>query len=212
MALRRPTDRPYATSAGAAAAAPLGLWWRQTDAPLAEALAWTRGLLMDVDGRADALVAAFAQADAARRALGAEPATLDGAAFLAETAGAARAAEKELEASGASGRVSRRLDLLSGRLFEFPLDLQDLCGDTGPAADEAFPFGLAMAARGPALPEASLLAAINVGGDANTVGAICGALLGAINGASGFPAEWRDGVEASGEIAAAASRLSGALA
>ena len=147
--LRRPTDRPYATSAAAAAAAPLGLWWRQTDAPLAEALAWTRGLLMDVDARADALVAAFAQADAARRALGTDPATLDGTAFLAAAADAARAAEKELEASGASGRVSQRLDLLAGRLFEFPLDLQDLCGDTGPAADEAFPFGLAMAGQRP---------------------------------------------------------------
>ena len=138
---------------------------------------------------------------------GQDPATLDGTAFLSAAADAARAAEKELEASGASGRVSQRLDLLAGRLFEVPLDLQDLCGDTGPAADEAFPFGLAMAGQRPRLAEASLLAAINVGGDANTVGAICGALLGAINGAGGFPAEWRDGVEASGEIVSAARAL-----
>ena len=68
-----------------------------------------------------------------------------------------------------------------------------------------------MAARGPALAEASLLAAINVGGDANTVGAIVGALLGAMNGASAFPDEWRDGVEAGDEIAALADRLAASL-
>ncbi|OZC02092.1 ADP-ribosylglycohydrolase family protein [Rubricoccus marinus] len=206
--LRRPVDRPYATSASAAAVAPLGAWWAGTDAPLAEALTWTRALLADVDDRPDALVAALAQADAARRALGAPADTVEGADFVSQAADAARAAESEI---GASGAVSRRLDLLAGRLFEFPLDLQDLCDDTGPAADETFPFALAMAARGPALAEASLLAAINVGGDANTVGAILGALLGAFNGASAFPDEWRDGVEASGEILATADALATAL-
>ncbi len=206
--LRRPVDRPYATSASAAASAPLGVWWAHTDAPLAEALAWTQALLSDVDARPDALVAALAQAHASRLALASDPDAVDGAAFVTAVAATARSAESEL---GASGAVSARLDLLAGRLFEFPLDLQDLCDDTGPAADETFPFALAMAARGPALPEASLLAAINVGGDANTVGAILGALLGAWNGASAFPEEWREGVEASGEILKTADALSASL-
>ena len=202
--LRRPTERPYPTSAAAAASAPLGLWWARTGAAPTDALAWTRALLADVDAAPAALAAAFAQADAARRALGAHPEALDGPAFVRSTADAARVAE---EASGAEPAVSRRLDRLAGLLHEFPLDLQESCEDTGPAADQAFPFALAMAARGPTLSEASLLAAVNVGGDANTVGAICGALLGAFGGAAAFPAAWREGVEGAASILAAADAL-----
>ncbi|MEL6614362.1 MAG: ADP-ribosylglycohydrolase family protein [Bacteroidota bacterium] len=204
VSLRRPTDRPYATGDAAACAAPLGAWWARTKAPLAEAIAWTRGLLMEVDVRPDSLVAAVAIADAARRALGSDPDALDGAAFMHATADAARAAEAETDASGA---VSSRIDLLAGRLFEFPLDLHDLAGGNRPAADEAVLFALAMAARGPSLAEASLLAAINVGGAAAQIGAVTGALLGAFNSAGAFPEEWREGIEASGDIAAEGDRL-----
>ncbi|MEM6327882.1 MAG: ADP-ribosylglycohydrolase family protein [Bacteroidota bacterium] len=203
--LRRPTERPVATSAAAASAAPLGIWWHTTEADATEALAWARVLLGDVDPRADALVAAIAQADALRRALGADPETLDGPAFVRATAEAARTAETALD--DATDAVSTRLGALADHLDEFPLDLQDRCNGTGPAADEAFPFALAMAARGPSLAEASLLAAINVGGDANTVGAMVGALLGAMNGASAFPDEWRKGVQDGERITALADRM-----
>ena len=203
---RRAVSRPYPTGNAAACAAPLGVWWARTDASEAEALAWTRALLMDVDDSPEALAAAYAVADAARRALAADPAGLDGPAFLRETAEAARRAEAE---TGASGAVSGRIEKTAGALDDFPLDLQDLCGGTGHAADEAVPFALAMVARNPTLAEASLLAAINVGGAASQTGAVAGALLGALNGASAFPEEWRDGVEASGEISAEADALSG---
>ena len=210
VALRRPTDRPFATSAAAAAAAPLGIWWRETSASPSEALAWTRALLMDVDPRPDALVAAYAQADAARRALAEAPDALDGAAFIRQSAEAARHAEADIE--GATDAVSSRLENLAPHLDDFPLDLQDRCDGTGPAAHEAFPFALAMTARGPGLAEASLLAAINVGGDANTVGAVAGALLGALNGARAFPDEWREGVEDGTRMARIADRLAEAVA
>ena len=52
-----------------------------------------------------------------------------------------------------------------------------------------------MFARGPDLPEATLLSAINVGGDASAIGAMVGALLGARNGWSAFPEEWRSNLE-----------------
>lgn len=202
--LRRVAERPYATSAAAAASVPLGVWWRARGASTEEALAWTRGLLMDVDSRPEALAASYAQADAVRRALDADPETLDGPGFVRQTAEAARVAESEM---GVTGAVSARLDGLADHLDEFPLDLQDRCGGTGPAADEAFPFAVAMGARGPSLAEASLLAAINVGGDANTVGSLVGSLLGAMNGAGAFPAEWREGVEDGDRIAVLADRL-----
>ena len=203
---RREVTRDYPTGNAAACAAPLGVWWAATGAPAPEALAWTRALLVEVDGAPEALAAAFAVADATRRALGADPAALDGPAFLRETAEAARRAESE---NGATGVVSGRIETTAGALDDFPLDLQDLCGGTGHAADEAVPFALAMVARNPTLAEASLLAAVNVGGAAAQVGAIAGALLGALNGAPAFPDEWREGVEASGEIQSEADALQG---
>ncbi|HEX8386543.1 MAG TPA: ADP-ribosylglycohydrolase family protein, partial [Rubricoccaceae bacterium] len=92
-----------------------------------------------------------------------------------------------------------------------PLDLQDACNGTGSAADEAFPFALAMVARGPELAEATLLSAVNVGGDAAAVGAMVGAMVGAIHGASVFPAAWLDGLEDGDAIRAEAEALSEAL-
>ena len=202
LTVRRPETLGRATSAAAAAAAPLGLWAHRTGRPDADA--WGRALLALVDDRPDALAAGAAQVAAVGAALAAEPDAFDGAALIRTAAEAAARAEAD---GGGSGAVSGRLRRLAGALHEFPLDLQDLCDGTGAAADEAFPFGLAMAARGPSLPEASLLSAVNVGGDANTLGAVCGALLGALNGAAAFPAAWHDGLEAHAEIAAEADAL-----
>ncbi len=73
----------------------------------------------------------------------------------------------------------------------FPLDLADACGGTD-TAESAWLFGVAMFARNPRLVEATLLSSVNVGGWASIVGATAGSLLGALNGWSAFPAEWRD--------------------
>ena len=68
-----------------------------------------------------------------------------------------------------------------------------------------------MVARAPDLLEPTLLSAINVGGDAAAVGAMTGALLGAIHGASAFPAEWTDALEDADAIRAEAEALADAL-
>jgi ADP-ribosylglycohydrolase len=61
-----------------------------------------------------------------------------------------------------------------------------------------------MFARAPHLIETTLLSAINVGGDADTTGAMLGALLGALHGWTTFPDEWRDGLEARDDLEAQA--------
>ncbi len=85
----------------------------------------------------------------------------------------------------------------------FPLDLADACGGTD-TAESAWLFGVAMFARNPKLVEATLLSAVNVGGWASIVGATAGSLLGALNGWSAFPAEWRDGLTQSDDLRALA--------
>ena len=55
--------------------------------------------------------------------------------------------------------------------------------------------------------ESTILAATNLGDDADTTAAIAGQLAGAIHGLDGIPAGWRDRVVAGGEIVALADAL-----
>lgn len=52
-----------------------------------------------------------------------------------------------------------------------------------------------------------LVQVVNMGGDADTNGAIAGGLLGARDGAAALPARWRDRLEAADELAAATEPL-----
>ena len=133
-----------------------------------------------------------------QHALASSVETFDSAAFWTELVEAVQFAEAQQARDDAEtdDRVSERLVRLHTHLDEFPLDLRDLCGGAGAFADEAWPYACAMFARRPHLLENTLLSSINVGGDADTHGAILGALLGALHGWSAFPEEWHDGLEA----------------
>jgi ADP-ribosyl-[dinitrogen reductase] hydrolase len=188
---REESDVSVPTSAFAACAAPLGLVWAAQGMARTEALLWVTTLGLPVVGRRRSLAAGFGQAYAVGEALSL-PGDLNGPSFLTKLRHRIEQAE---DRHGGDHSVSRRLGDLVPHLDEFPLDLQDRCNGTGSAADEAFPFAVAMFARNPDLVEATLLAALNAGGDASAIGAITGALLGAYNGWSAFPAEWRQGLE-----------------
>lgn len=178
-------------SAAPAIAAPLGLRWAEAGWTIEAAAEAIREALAPVHSHPAALAAATVQAFGVRALLTRDAATLDGAAFFDAMIEATTSAEAHF---GADARCSARLRTLAPHLAEFPLDLQDRCEGTIEAVEAAWPFAVAMFARGPELAEASLLAAVNVGGDAPSVGACLGALLGALNGAEAFPEAWRDGL------------------
>ncbi len=196
------------SSAGAAMAAPLGVQARLRGLADLAGARWASMLLRSIDPHPAAAVAAAAQVAALRTCLGKDPEALSGAQVLGAAVSAARDSERLL---GADDRVSARLGLLAGHLDDYPLDLQDLCNGTGSAADEAFPFAVAMVARSPSLVESTLLAAVNVGGDAAAVGACVGALMGALHGTAVFPPDWLRAVEGADAIRAEAAALAEAL-
>lgn len=204
MDLRRGAAFERASGDAAACVAPLAVWLHTRNADAAEQLDWVRETMAAVDARPEALVIAVVQSEATRRLLADDaPPTGRPAVMRALVKGAERAEA----ALAASTVVSERLRRLANHLEDFPLDLQDMCNGTGRAASEAAAFGLTMALRGPDLVQATLLSAINVGGAASTTGAVAGALLGALNGASALPTEWLDALEASEDVRRMGSRL-----
>jgi ADP-ribosylglycohydrolase len=182
-----------ATDGAAMRAAPLGAWWAATGADRDRAFSALRSVLSVTHRHPAALAAGWGQAVAVRQLLrlgGVE--AFDRSAFWQALIEHTRWAEDQL---GDDHRVTERLDALADIIDSFPLDLRDACDGVGVYADEAWPFACAMVARRPHLLENTLLSGINVGGDADTTGAMMGAQLGALHGWSAFPDEWHEGLE-----------------
>ncbi len=197
-----------ATDGAAMRAAPLGVWWALRDVGRPEAFAAVRPVLAVTHRHPAALVAGWGQVVAVRRLLGETPETVERTAFWGQLLDATRWAEAQLDGDD---RVSRRLERLTGQLDGFPLDLRDACDGVGVWADEAWPYACAMVARRPHLLENTLLSGINVGGDADTTGAMMGAMLGALHGWAAFPDEWKEGLEAAARLEADAQGFAEAL-
>jgi len=202
-------DAAHPSNGAAMRAAPLGVWWAALEVPFTQALAFLRAVLEVTHRHPAALVAGIGQAFAVAEVLRTPPEAFDPQTFWSRLLEAVRRAEAEL--GDTSAACSRRLALLADHLRDFPLDLQDLCHGTSARADESWPFAVAMFARNPDLLEATLLSAINVGGDADTVGAMVGALLGARHGWHAFPDVWRRELEAADRLEASARAFLQAL-
>ena len=192
-ATARRTNDAAPTVTAATAAAPLGVWWAANEATKEEAFGTIRAMLERLEPSPAAVTAGFGQAFAVRTLLRHTPADTDGPTFFRAVAEMTDWAEGQLGRPTPS--PAARLRSLTDYLDEFPLDLQDRCDGTDAAADEAWPFAVAMVARNPELLEATVLPAINVGGAASAIGACIGALVGALHGWAAFPAEWREGLE-----------------
>ena len=206
-ALRRPGEQALASAAGVIAATPLYLWWSHEERVSPEIIALVRSTF-GTEYDDSVVAAAVGQAHAVRLVLAAEPEALDGPAFFEAVTEAVERAEATLDGTS---RVSARLHLLAGHLDDFPLDLQDLCDGTGAAADEVWPFALAMVARNPLLLEATLLPAINVGGAASAIGSLVGSLVGALHGWAAFPTWARGGLEDAARLETEAHAFADAL-
>ncbi len=188
-------ERP--TDGAAMRAAPLGAWWAVTNVGRTEAFETIRSVLAITHRHPAALAAGWGQAVAVRSLLGQSLEDVDRTSFWEMLIESTSWAEEKL---GGDDRVSARLTALEGNIDQFPLDLRDACDGVGVRADEAWPFASAMVARRPHLLENTLLSGINVGGDADTTGAMMGAQLGALHGWAGFPEEWKEGLEDSARL------------
>jgi len=185
---------PDRDSDGAAMrAAPLGAWWATARVDREDAFAAIRPVLSVTHRHPAALAAGWGQAVAVRRLLQLKTIEdFDRDSLWAGLVDDLTWAEDQL---GEDHRVSERLRSLEDIIDSFPLDLRDACEGVGVRADEAWPFAVAMLARRPHLLENTLLSGINVGGDADTTGAMMGAMLGALHGWTAFPDEWHEGLE-----------------
>ncbi|MBB6335625.1 ADP-ribosylglycohydrolase family protein [Schaalia hyovaginalis] len=67
---------------------------------------------------------------------------------------------------------------------------------TSVESNESIPCAFALAHRYADQPDQALLAAANLGGDTDTIGAIAGAVLGATTGTNAWPEQWWDTVRA----------------
>ncbi|PEN05088.1 hypothetical protein CRI93_13800 [Longimonas halophila] len=188
-------ERP--TDGAAMRAAPLGLWWAASDLNRDAAFPPIRDILSVTHAHPAALAAGWGQAAATRYCATHPLDTFDRTDFWEHLVDTTTWAEEKL---GDDARVSDRLKQLSDQLREFPLDLRDVCNGANVAADEAWPFAVAMVARAPQLLENTPLSGINVGGDADTTGAMMGALLGTLHGWDAFPDEWKTGLEAADHL------------
>jgi ADP-ribosylglycohydrolase len=197
-----------ATDGAAMRAAPLGIWWAAQDVDRDDAFEAVRPVLAVTHRHPVALVAGWGQAAAVHTLLAQSPDTFERAAFWDAMLEATTWAEAQLDATD---RVSSRLQNLTDRLDAFPLDLRDACDGVGVRAEEAWPFACAMVARRAHLLENTLLSGINVGGDADTTGAMMGAMLGALHGWAAFPSEWQKGLEAADRLSEEARGLSEVL-
>ena len=184
-------ERP--TNGAAMRAAPLGLWWAAADVDRSTALQALRPVLEVTHRHPVALCAGWGQAAAVYFIARTSPDDFNRDAFWNFLVDTTAWGEDQLDTAS---HLSDRLQRVVPHLDDFPLDLRDACGGVGVRADESWPFACAMVARRPHLLENTLLSGINVGGDADTTGAMMGALLGAFHGWSAFPDGWTTNLEA----------------
>jgi|BarGraNGADG00312_2_1021985.scaffolds.fasta_scaffold00538_2 ADP-ribosyl-[dinitrogen reductase] hydrolase len=78
---------------------------------------------------------------------------------------------------------------------------------TGCVAVETVPGALFAFLRSPYDIEETIVAAVNAGGDTDSLGAMAGAVAGAFNGASAIPERWKNGVEGRDYLESIAYRL-----
>ncbi|HJW14925.1 MAG TPA: ADP-ribosylglycohydrolase family protein, partial [Thermoanaerobaculia bacterium] len=162
---------------------------------------------------AAAIAGAIGQAAAVVRILHTPAGTLDVLGFTRGLSPAITGIEPDRAARGRSGRIhptlwrklGTELTALLLRRAEIE-EVREALGN-GPSVLEGLPFGWACFLRHPDDFGAAVLAAVNMGNDAEATAAIAGALCGAYVGASGIPAGLLKELPFREEIAAVADAL-----
>ncbi len=162
---------------------------------------------------AASIAGGIAQAAALVRILHTPAGTLDVLGFTRGLSPAITGIEPDRAARGRSGRIHATLwrklgtELTALLLRRAEIDeVREALGN-GTSVLEGLPFGWACFLRHPEDFAAAALAAVNMGNDAESAGAVAGALCGAYVGASGIPAAFLRDLPFREEIAAAADAL-----
>lgn len=162
---------------------------------------------------AASIAGAVVQAAAVARILHTPPGTLDVLGFTRGLAPAITGIEPDRAARGRSGRIHatlwRRLGTELTALLLRRAEIEEVREALGNGASvlEGLPFGWACFLRHPEDFGAAVIAAVNMGNDAESTAAIAGALCGAYLGASGIPAGLLRELPFREEITAAADAL-----
>jgi poly(ADP-ribose) glycohydrolase ARH3 len=133
----------------------------------------------------EAVDGAFVQAKAVASAAITDPRNFDPQRLLRELGGVSR-----------TTIVQAKLEALSSGLGEDDSDLFVIARvGNGIRASEAVAAALWAFLRYGSTPEECVIRAVGFGGDTDTIGAMAGALVGALHGASWIPARWYDNIE-----------------
>jgi ADP-ribosylglycohydrolase len=146
-----------------------------------------------------------------------DPRAAAGAAVIAFAVGAGITDEGELDrasfvaraadfVSGVDRRMSLKVAGLSDYLDASPAEGFAYTGNGG-FVMEAVPAALFAFLHNPYDLEETVLAAVNGGGDADSIGAMAGAVSGAFNGVESIPARWKECVEGGEYLESLAVRL-----
>lgn len=201
---------PFPETSPAARAAPLALL-RAGDSRL---LKLETGIEAAVTHPHPAAIAgAIAQAAATARLLHTPAGTLDVLGFARGMSQVVSGIESDRSQRGKGGRpgptIGRKLGTeLTALLLRRaePEEVQETLGN-GASAPEGVPFAWACFLRHPDEYAAAVLAAVNLGNEAEANGAMAGSLAGAYVGASGIPEGILEGLPFRSELAAAADAL-----
>lgn len=130
---------------------------------------------------------AVVQAHAIALALRSDPAGFDARTFLAELRSSAGPLSEVFE---------RKLDAIA-RLLDRSPEVEEVVGALGnnTTAQGSVPAALYAVLSHPASFKAAVVYSVSLGGDTDTIGAMAGAIAGALHGAAGIPAEWLEGLE-----------------
>jgi ADP-ribosylglycohydrolase len=189
--------RTGTTNGAAMRAAPLGIAFPLE--PLSTFLAAVEEASRPTHGTGLAMAGAAAVAAAVSVGVagGSFPAALD----------AARTAATGMQPRGAyaagpsvAARIAWAVELVRGRARAEALDLVDRLVGTGTATQEAVPAAFALLSLAPSDPWRACLWAAHLGGDADTVAAMVGAMGGALLGEGAFPLAARQTVEAVNDL------------
>ncbi len=168
---------------GAMRIAPVGLVYRHAAPELLHQA--VEDALLCTHVHPEAVDGAFIQARAVAVAATGSPADFDPHALL-----------RELHELGRTAVVRSKLEVLTRGLEEHHPDSPVIAeAGTGIRASEAVAAALWAFVRHGAEPEPCIIRAVGFGGDTDTIGAMAGALAGALHGRSWIPGRWYDNIE-----------------